>query len=141
MPMAYLDNFNNMPWINRWAFMDDDPNSKYWAEIDSNNVVIEVAGGASPPAYSSLNFLPPGTWVQTYRDGSKRKNYAGKGYTYDADRDAFIPPKPATNPSWQLHEETCLWQAPMRYPVDGNDTDRRYQWNEATGQWALNPLF
>tara|TARA_B100002019_G_scaffold53771_2_gene45906 strand:+ start:10013 stop:10336 length:324 start_codon:yes stop_codon:yes gene_type:complete len=71
----------------------------------------------------------PGKWVQTYKDRSQRKNYAGKGYSYDATRDAFIPPKPF--PSWILNETTCLWDAPVAYPDDGN----RYQWNEETTSW------
>ena len=58
-----------------------------------------------------------------------RKNYAGIGYTYDEERDAFIPPQPF--PSWILDEETCLWQAPLPYPEDGEV----YAWNEETGDW------
>jgi hypothetical protein len=59
-----------------------------------------------------------------------RKNYAGIGYTYDAQRDAFIPPKPY--PSWVLNEDTCLWDAPVQMPSDGN----MYQWDEATTSWV-----
>ena len=62
---------------------------------------------------------------------SLRKNYAGIGYTYDPDRDAFIPPKPF--PSWLLDENTCQWQPPIAYPDDGND----YYWNEEFGEWVL----
>ena len=58
-----------------------------------------------------------------------RKNYAGIGYRYDIDRDAFIPPKPY--PSWVLNENTCLWDAPVPMPSDGN----MYQWDEATTSW------
>jgi hypothetical protein len=58
-----------------------------------------------------------------------RKNYAGIGYTYDAGRDAFIPPKPYA--SWLLDEETCLWNAPVPYPDDGN----LYQWDEDSLSW------
>jgi len=58
-----------------------------------------------------------------------RKNYAGIGYTYDAAKDAFIPPQPY--PSWLLDEDTCLWDAPVPYPNDGN----LYNWNEAAQQW------
>ena len=53
-----------------------------------------------------------------------RKNFASIGYTYDADRDAFIPPKPLD--SWTLNETTCLWEAPLAYPTDGNV----YRWDE-----------
>jgi hypothetical protein len=59
-----------------------------------------------------------------------RKNYAGIGYSYDPDRDAFIPPKPY--PSWVLDEITCLWSAPTPMPDDG----KRYNWDEATTSWV-----
>jgi len=59
-----------------------------------------------------------------------RKNYAGIGYSYDPDRDAFIPPKPY--PSWVLDEMTCLWSAPTAMPDDG----KRYNWDEATTSWV-----
>jgi hypothetical protein len=60
-----------------------------------------------------------------------RKNYAGKGYTYDQTRDAFIPPKPY--PSWVLNETTCSWDAPISKPDDEN----KYIWNEKTRTWDL----
>ena len=59
-----------------------------------------------------------------------RKNYAGIGYSYDPDRDAFIPPRPY--PSWVLDEITCLWSAPIAMPDDG----KRYNWDEATTSWV-----
>ena len=58
-----------------------------------------------------------------------RKNYAGVGFTYDSQRDAFIPPKPYA--SWVLNETTCLWDAPTPMPQD----DKRYLWDEATTAW------
>jgi hypothetical protein len=58
-----------------------------------------------------------------------RKNYAGIGYTFDEERDAFIPPKPY--PSWLLDEDTCLWEAPVTYPTDGG----MYAWDEASLSW------
>ena len=60
-----------------------------------------------------------------------RKNYAGIGYTYDFARDAFIPPKPFD--SWTLNENSCLWEAPVAYPNDG----QQYEWNEETTSWDL----
>jgi len=81
-------------------------------------------------------------WVQTsynthagqHPEGRPlRKNYAGVGYSYDAGRDAFIPPKPHN--SWVLDEDTCLWNAPVAYPTDGN----RYEWNESTTSWDQIP--
>jgi len=77
-------------------------------------------------------------WVQTsynthggqHPEGRPlRKNYAGLGYTYDAERDAFIPPKPFA--SWSLNEDTCLWESPVAYPNDG----KFYGWNESLQQW------
>ena len=58
-----------------------------------------------------------------------RKNYAGIGYTYDSQKDAFIAPKPY--PSWLLDEESCLWGSPVPMPTD----DKRYSWDEATILW------
>lgn len=89
----------------------------------------------------------PGQWVQTSYNthGGKhydpetqleddgiplRKNYAGIGFTYDAERDAFIPPKPYE--SWVLDEETCLWNPPVERPNDG----QVYFWNEEAGAWV-----
>ena len=58
-----------------------------------------------------------------------RFNYAGIGFTYDADRDAFIPPQ--TFPSWVLDEATCLWVAPIAYPAEGD-----HVWDEEAGDWV-----
>lgn len=81
----------------------------------------------------------PGTWIQTsyntrggvHTNGGTplRKNYAGIGFTYDHEKDAFIPPKPFA--SWTLNEETCLWDAPTPIPNDG----KFYTWNEDTLSW------
>ncbi len=82
----------------------------------------------------------PGEWVQTsyntragqHPEGRPlRKNYAGIGYTYDKDRDAFIPPKPY--PSWILNEDTCLWDPPVPYP----DENSIYIWNELSLSWQF----
>jgi hypothetical protein len=81
-----------------------------------------------------------GTWVRTsyntkggvHKLGGTpfRKNHAGKGYTYDETRDAFIPPQPFN--SWTLNEDTCNWEAPSAYPDDG----KMYEWNEETTSWV-----
>ena len=83
----------------------------------------------------------PGQWIQTSYNthggvhtlgGTPlRKNYAGIGYTYDAQRDAFIPPKPYN--SWTLNETSCLWEPPTPYPND----DKIYRWNESTTSWDV----
>lgn len=82
----------------------------------------------------------PSEWVQTsyntyggvHKLGGTplRKNYAGIGFTYDSVRDAFIPPQPY--PSWNLNENTCLWEAPIPYPTDGD----YYVWNEEAASWV-----
>ena len=70
-------------------------------------------------------------WKQTSYNGNIRKNYAGIGYKYDHTLDAFIPPQPFN--SWTLNETTCLWEAPVAYPTDG----QRYTWNETNQTWDL----
>lgn len=117
----------------------------HYAFLDKNNVVIEVIPGKDE-GEEGIN------WEQYYGElrgqlckrtsyntvggvhssgGTPfRKNYAGVGYTYDEQRDAFIPPKPY--PSWSLNETTCLWDAPIPMPNDG----ALYGWNESTLTWV-----
>ena len=101
--------------------------------LDSNGVEQEVNG---------IDFITKLTgwsiWKQTSYNGNFRKNYAGIGYTYDEDRDAFIAPKPYT--SWILNETTCLWEAPVSEPIltqEQLDNSNRYIWNETTKNWDL----
>jgi hypothetical protein len=68
-------------------------------------------------------------WKQTSYNSRIRKNYAGIGYTYDEQRDAFIPPKKYN--SWILNEESCVYEPPIQYPDDG----KMYAWNEQTISW------
>ena len=84
---------------------------------------------AEPDFFSTSGFIDdsPGTWIQTYKDASQRGNYAGIGYKYDPELDAFIGKQPY--PSWTLDEATCTWEAPIPRP-DGN-----YVWNEETQTW------
>ena len=93
-----------------------------------NGIVIEVMV-ADQEFIDSYVDSTPGTWLETRKDGSIRKNYAGIGFSYDSTRDAFIPPQPY--PSWTLNEDTCLWECPVAYPDDGN----MYNWNEIDQQW------
>jgi hypothetical protein len=65
----------------------------------------------------------------------QRKNYAGLGYQYDSERDAFIPPTPY--PSWKLKEDTCLWEAPIPYPKD----NKQYIWNEDEQEWTYTGYY
>jgi hypothetical protein len=106
-----------------------------------NNGIVEQVIVAEPEFFNTFVDSSPGQWIQTsYNthggvhtlDGTPlRKNYAGIGFTYDAQKDAFIPPKPF--PSWVLNEDTCLWEAPVAYPDDGE----KYIWNETTTSWDL----
>ena len=123
-----------------------------FAKIGLNSKVIEIQSVVNEVLHDSngveqenigIDFLTKLTgwaiWKQTsyntlggvHNNGGTplRKNYAGIGYTYDEDRDAFIPPKPYA--SWILNEDTCLWEAPVAYPDDGE----RYVWNESTTSW------
>ena len=117
-----------------------------------NNGIVEQVIVAEPEFFDTFVDSSPGQWIQTSyntrggvhydpatgepsADQSKalRKNYAGIGYSYDAQRDAFIPPKPYA--SWLLNEDTCLWDAPVAMPTDGG----RYAWNESTQAWDAVP--
>ena len=122
----------------------------YFARV--NNGVVEQVISASQDFIDSYVSTEPGEWVKTSyntrggvhyardengqiteasEDQSKalRKNYAGVGYIYDVDRDAFYEPQPF--PSWTLNETTCQWEAPVAYPDDGE----KYVWNEETQSW------
>jgi len=110
----------------------------HYAFLDENNIVTEVITGIDETEL--IEGLDTETWYGNFRgqvckrtsyNGNYRKNYAGRGFTFDAERDAFIPPKPY--PSWQLIEETCQWKAPTPYPTDGFT----YTWNEAVTAWEL----
>ena len=91
---------------------------------DANGIEKEYIGAAF------CERLLGGRWVQTSYNGRIRKNYAGIGYTFDEQRDAFIPPKPFA--SWVLNEDTCQWKAPVDMPTDG----QMYSWDEATTSWV-----
>ena len=99
----------------------------------NNEVILDANGNESE--VNGIDFLTKLTgypvWKQTSYNANLRKNFAGVGYTYDEDRDAFIPPKPYN--SWILNETTCLWEAPVAYPDDGE----QYNWNETNQTWDL----
>jgi hypothetical protein len=101
--------------------------SKYWAKVNKGTVQKVIV--AEESFFDTFVDDSAGQWLETKMDGSIRKNYAGIGYTYDKTRDAFIPQK--LYASWILNEETCLWEAPVAYPDDGNE----YEWNETDQQW------
>jgi hypothetical protein len=106
----------------------------HWAEIDENNIVIRVTVGDNNDPDEGYQWLLDnlgGTWIKTSYNGNIRKNYAGVGYYYDQDRDAFISPQPFN--SWTLDEETCKWEPPTPYPTDGG----AYKWVEDDLNWQL----
>ena len=117
----------------------------HFAKIDKDGIVQKIIV-IEQDVLDSGNWGDSNNWIQTsyntrggihYAPNSNdadggvalRKNYAGIGDKYDAERDAFIAPQPF--PSWTLNEDTCLWEAPVAYPNDGKD----YEWNEETTSW------
>ncbi len=117
----------------------------HYAKVNENNIVTNVVS-ADQEWIDSYIDNSPGRWIQTsintqggvHKLGGTalRKNYAGKGYSYDDERDAFIPPKLYS--SWVLNEDTCLWEPPIPMPSDATDT-KVYLWNEETVNWVLKP--
>jgi hypothetical protein len=94
-----------------------------------NNGIVEHTIVAEEEFFDTFIDTSPGEWIQTSYNKTIRKNFAGVGYTYDPQRDAFIPPQ--QYPSWILNEDTCLWESPVTMPID----DKRYEWNEDTLTW------
>jgi hypothetical protein len=116
----------------------------HWAEIDENNIVTRVLVGDNAELDEGYQWLIDnlgGRWVKTsyntvggvHKNGGEplRKNYAGIGFTYNEDLDAFISPKPFE--SWILDETTCLWKAPVALPDAPNG--EVWYWNEPTQEW------
>jgi hypothetical protein len=112
----------------------------HYAFLDSNNIVTEVIVGKDETDTTE-------NWEQFYGEfrgqvckrtsynGNIRKNYAGIGYTYDFERDAFIAPKPYN--SWVLNETTCRWDAPVEMPSNSGigEPHWSYKWDEETVNW------
>jgi hypothetical protein len=116
-----------------------------------DGIVVQVIV-AEPEFFETFIDSSPGEWIQTSynttggvhwnqetaepsADQSKalRKNYAGVGYSYDKQRDAFIPPKKYN--SWVLNEETCQWECPVAAPTP--TADERYRWDEPSLSWIV----
>jgi hypothetical protein len=124
----------------------------HFAKINENNIVEQVIVVEDKNCLNQYDqeseeigslfchTLLGGIWVQTsYNTQGNthilggvpfRKNYASIGYTYDKERNAFIPPQPFN--SWVLDENTCLWKSPIPYPEDG----KKYNWNEESINWV-----
>lgn len=106
----------------------------HFAEIDDNNIVLRVLVGDNNMPNEGYDWFVEnlgGTWIKTSYNANIRKNFAGVGFTYNEELDAFIPPKPHN--SWILDEETCNWEAPTPYP----DGEELYTWNEETTSWVV----
>ena len=124
--MAHYAEIDSLQRVIRVLVVDDQDNQdNYGNEVDSIGMKY-------------LNDAFGGTWLRTSYNTAGglhnlggvpfRKNYAGAGFTYDQDRDAFIPPR--SFPSWTLDEATCQWEAPVPKPEDG-----LHNWNEETQAW------
>jgi hypothetical protein len=113
----------------------------HYAKV-SNEIVTQVIV-AEKEFFDTFVDNSPGEWIQTSYNthggvhllcGTPlRKNFAGIGFSYNKEKDAFIPPKPFD--SWLLNEETCLWNAPVNHPEDG----KIYKWDETTTNWVEIP--
>lgn len=109
----------------------------HYAKVN-DGIVTEVIV-AEKDFFDTFVDSSPGEWIQTSYNTSGgvhknsgtplRKNYAGIGYMYDKNKDAFIPPQ--TYSSWKLNENTCLWETPVAYP----DDDKKYYWDESITNW------
>jgi len=125
----------------------------HWAELDETNIVLRVTKGDNEHPDEGYQWLLDnlgGTWVKTsynthagvHTEGGVplRKNYAGIGFIYDPVRDAFYEPKPSVfndmdglrGLTWELNEETCIWEVSPAYPTDG----KTYVWDETTVSWV-----
>ena len=98
--------------------------------LDENGIEQEANGIAFCQSHFGTD-----NWKQTSYNGTIRKNYAGIGYTYDEQRDAYIPPKPYA--SWLLNEDTCQWVSPVPHPTPVGDEG--YYWDENTTSWVVIP--
>jgi hypothetical protein len=99
-----------------------------------DNFVDDSAGEWIQTSYNTrggIHYQPDTDIPSDDQSKALRKNYAGIGYSYDVNRDAFIPSKPYD--SWVLDEASCLWNAPTPYP----DDDNSYDWDESAQQWVL----
>ncbi len=115
----------------------------HFARINEDNIVVSVVVVANKDTCDAfgvekehigaafLENLIGGTWKQTSYNANFRKNYAGIGYSYQADIDAFVPPQPY--PSWSLNTETAQWEPPIPFPGDG----QIYTWDEDNNSWVL----
>jgi hypothetical protein len=115
----------------------------HFAKLGINNIVeqvIVVSNDIATTEQAGIDFINQlyntnDTWKQTSYNNNIRKNYAGIGYQYDQQRDAFIAPKPFN--SWILNEDTCIWNAPVAMPTTVLENNQYYSWNESIINWEI----
>ncbi len=103
--------------------------------VDNNDILDEQNNELESIGIQFCTDLLGGDWKQTSYNNNIRYNYAGIGFTYDGDRDAFIAPTPY--PSWILDESTCRWDSPVPYPTVSEGSEEFYKWDEETTSWLL----
>ena len=109
----------------------DENNEVIWVTVVSNNELLVDGIESEAKGIEFLQHLGQSRrWVQTSYNANFRKNYAGIGYSYNQEKDAFIPPKPYQ--SWLLNEEICDWYSPVPHP---ENSDKSYVWNEEILNW------
>ena len=110
------------------------------AEADFFDTFVDTTPGewiqVSYNTRGGIHYQPNSNTPSENQSKALRKNYPGIGWTYDEDRDAFIPPKPFN--SWTLNETTCLWDPPVDYPSDFYEESKTYDWDEDAYQSALS---
>ena len=125
--MAYFAKIDNLATVVQVITANDEDNGK---ELELSARTGDTYRQTSYNTRSGIHYKSNSNDPSDDQSKSFRKNYAGVGYTFDKDRDAFIPPKPYR--SWILNEYTCKWEPPTSYP---DDDDNIYDWNEATTSW------
>jgi len=119
----------------------------FFAEVSTENIVLNVVTVPNDEAHRGHDYLisldapehdQTCRWIETKPDGSIRKNYASKGFTYNEEHDMFIPPK--NYDSWVLNVSAGKWEAPIPYPADGTYTmsltGKIYKWDESVTNWV-----
>ncbi len=102
----------------------------WFAQIGTDNVVQQVLYVADTYTAAWVEQTYGGVWIEAFEDASQRRNFPSKGYTFDQQQDAFIPPKPYSK--WTLNETTWIWEAPVPMPTD----EKMYTWDEDTTNWV-----
>ena len=124
--MAHFAKINNLGTVVFVTVGRDEDNGK---ELELSARTGDTYRQTSYNTRGGIHYQPNSHEPSADQSKALRKNFAGIGYTFDKDRDAFIPPQ--NYPSWILNEDTCLWEAPVAEPDDG----ARYNWNEETTSW------